>query len=100
MEIETYRKLCKDENIIVTRHAAHRLLERKITVDDIKNVILTGEIIEEYPDDTPVESCLIFGQSSIGLTLHVVASADEFLHIITAYYPDPEKWKDDLKTRR
>jgi hypothetical protein len=59
---------------------------------------MTGEIIEEYPDDYPYPSCLILGANT---PLHVVCGISELeLHIITAYVPDSAKWNDDLKTRR
>ena len=37
--------------------------ERDISRNDVKNGIATGEIIEEYPEDYPNPSCLIFGYS-------------------------------------
>ena len=35
--------------------------ERDISRADVKNGIATGEIIEDYPEDYPNPSCLIFG---------------------------------------
>jgi hypothetical protein len=33
--------------------------------------------------------------------LHIVISKDEeYIYLITAYYPDDERWKADLKTRK
>jgi hypothetical protein len=101
MEIEKYKRLCTDDTIAITQHANRRFQERGIKIDDIEAAILNGEIIEEYPEDTPFPSCLILGRSTKNLPLHVVLSTDEeFLYIITAYYPNLEKWKNDLKTRR
>ena len=101
MKIEKYKKLCTDDSIAVTQHANRRFNERGINLDDIESAILSGEIIEEYPDDKPFPSCLIFGKSEKNLPLHVVASVDEeFLYIITAYYPSLQKWNEDFKTRR
>ena len=66
-----------------------------------KNGIATGEIIEDYPDDFPNPSCLIFGYNVNGQILHIVAGCDNInIYIITAYYPDTKKFEDDLKTRR
>ena len=60
-----------------------------------------GEIIEDYPDDFPNPSCLIFGYNVNGRILHIVAGCDNInIYIITAYYPDTKKFEDDLKTRR
>ena len=61
----------------------------------------TGEIIEDYPEDYPNPSCLIFGYNVNGRILHIVAGCDNInIYIITAYYPDTKKFENDLKTRR
>ena len=66
-----------------------------------KNGIATGEIIEDYPDDFPNPSCLIFGYNVNGRILYIVAGCDNInIYIITAYYPDTKKFENDLKTRR
>ena len=101
MDIEIYMKLCHDEIIVMTRHARQRLLERNISLDDVEQAIRTGRIIEEYPNDTPFPSCLILGDSANREPVHIVASTDnEFLYIITAYYPDPQKWSEDFSVRK
>jgi hypothetical protein len=62
---------------------------------------MTGEIIEQYPNDYPYPSCLILGNKNTATPLHTVISCNgEKLWIITAYFPSSEKWMDDLKTRR
>ncbi len=50
---------------------------------------MTGIIIEQYPDDYPHPSRLIYGNTVNNSTLHVIMS-DEGTQsqIITAYYPD------------
>lgn len=99
--IEDLQKLCVDKNIVMTKHAKSRLVEREITVEDIKNAITTGEIIKQYEDDKPFPSCLLLGLTQQNTQIHVVASIDEsFLYIITAYYPDENEWEADLKTRK
>ena len=101
MDIDIYKKLCHDETIVMTSHARYRLTERDIALDDVEQAILSGKIIEEYPDDMPFPSCLILGMAANHVPLHVVASYDnDFLYIITAYYPDPEKWSEDFSTRK
>ena len=50
MEIEKLRALCHDNTIAMTQHALLRIAERGISLDDIQNGILTGRIIEEYPE--------------------------------------------------
>ena len=101
VDIEQYRRLNHDENIAVTNHARMRFAEREIALDDIEKAIETGQIIEEYPGDKPFPSCLISAHIAEDKVLHlVVSSDDEFLYIITAYWPDPEKWTDDFTKRK
>ena len=72
-----------------------------LIVADVKNCIMTGEIIEEYPEDFPHPSALIFGKSLQEKIIHVVCGIDEnFLYVIIVYYPTTEKFFEDLKTRR
>ena len=62
---------------------------------------MTGEIIEQYPDDYPFPSCLIFGYSVNNRIIHVVMSDEgTSSRTITAYFPDPEKWESDYRTRK
>lgn len=75
--------------------------ERDISRADVKNCILNGEIIEDYPNDFTYPSCLIFGYTIKEKVIHVVAGSDgEYIYIITAYFPNKEKFEDDLKTRK
>lgn len=100
-DISKYQVLCCDETIVMTKHAKGRCFSRGILLDDIEQAILTGEIIEEYPNDTPFPSVLVMGYSKKLSPIHVVVSTDgEMLYIITAYIPDKNLWENDLKTRR
>ena len=101
IDINQLRKINNLENIAVTAHAQQRMEERKISLSDVMKVISEGEIINQYEDDAPLPSCLILGMSINGKYLHVVASTDEeYIYLITAYYPSLDQWEDDYKTRR
>ncbi len=101
IDINTLREYYNKKRVFMSQHASNRCIERGITQKDIKHCIMTGEIIEQYPEDFPWPSCLIFGYGEKNIILHVVASDNgEFSKIITAYIPDSTKFKDDLKTRR
>ena len=95
------QKLCSEEKIIITLHAAKRLEQRGIRSKDITDCIMSGEIIEQYPEDYPHPSCLILGDNGEAKPLHVVLGSNmEQLWIITAYYPSLEKWESDFRTRK
>lgn len=101
VDIDILRKMNRPEKIALTKHARERLAERKITIDDIVNGINTGEVIKQYEDDKPLPSCLVLGLSVNNKYIHIVVSNDEeYIYIITAYYPDPQLWSDDFKTRK
>ena len=75
--------------------------ERQIKRLDIINCILNGEIIEDYPHYYPNPSCLMFGYTLANRIIHVVIGYDiDNIYIITAYYPNTDKFEDDLKTRK
>lgn len=101
LNIEIIRKSLNNKNIYWTKHCLNRMNQRNILILDVENAINNGKIIEYYYDDYPYTSCLILGKTSNDKIIHVVCGiADNFLYIITAYYPDTEKWEEDMKTRR
>ncbi len=68
---------------------------------DVLNCLKNGEVIENYPYDFPHPSCLIFGYTLSNEVIHIVAGCDEkYVYIITAYYPNIEKFSTDLKKRK
>lgn len=78
------------------------MFERGISREQVKQSIVNGSIIEEYPDDTPYPSALFLGWFE-GKPLHVVAAYNAEsgrLYIITAYIPDLGHFGPDYKTRR
>ena len=100
LSIDDIRALCHDETIRMTDHAINRCRERSIKYDEITAAILSGEIIEQYPEDFPYPSCLILGTVASG-PLHVVAGVGGgALWIISAYRPALDKWEPDFKTRK
>jgi len=102
MTIDTIKALCADkDNIHMTSHVSDQCRERNIKGKDIINAVFNGEIIEDYPNDYPFPSALIFGHDTHNKILHVVAGiGNNKLWIITAYYPDDGWWEDGFKTRK
>jgi len=69
-----------------------------IATSEVEAAIMTGEVIEDYPEDARGHSCLILGLGRDNRTIHVIcAPKDEYLAIITAYLPDPNQWTPDFK---
>lgn len=101
LKVDTIKELVRTGKIRWTNHCIVRLFQRNISQEDIENALLNGEIIEEYENDYPYPSCLVYGIDLNNKVLHVICGTSETeLWVITAYYPDNIKWKDDLKTRK
>lgn len=83
-------------------HAIRRMFQRRITEDDVRRVLTTGEMIQEYPEYTPYPSHLMLGWCGTR-PLHVVAAdnpeAQETI-VITVYDPDPGRWEPGFRRRK
>ena len=89
------------DRIVFSGHAVKRMFERRIRLRDVELVLRDGEIIDEYPEDAPFQSCLVLGIVE-GRAIHVVAAVDGMsrtCHIITAYPPDPNLWNSGFRRR-
>jgi len=78
------------------------MLERDIGKQEVMDVIENGELIEDYPDDRPYPSCLMFGVVN-KRPLHVVVAdnaVESTTIVITVYPPDSHTFMTDFKTRR
>jgi hypothetical protein len=84
-----------------TIHAFERCLDRNISPKDVRQAMLAGEILEQYPEDKYGHSCLIYGMTEAGQILHVQCSVEP-IWIITAYDPtlSVHQWDDEFKKRR
>jgi hypothetical protein len=101
INITDLKSLCSDGKLKWTTHVLMRLQERDIQPSDVKNAIMHGEIIEQYPSDHPHPACLVYGLDVSEKTLHVVVGlGNGHIWLVTAYYPDEEHWESDYKTRR
>ena len=88
--------------LIFRFHALKRMFERDISVDEIRTILKTGEMIESYPKDTPYPSYLVLARVK-NRPLHLVAADNDKNKetiIITVYEPDSEKWDRDFKRRK
>jgi hypothetical protein len=77
-----------------SRHAVDQTIRRLVSVEEIRQSIAAGEVIEAYPNDKYGPSCLIFGLTRTGRPLHVQCSypSRPVIKIITIYQPDPNQW--------
>lgn len=91
------------KRVLFLPHAVRQMSrpERMISTAEVRDVLASGEVVEEYPADPRGPSALLLGRGPAGRAIHVVVSPKEdYAAVITAYVPDPTAWSDDLKTRR
>jgi hypothetical protein len=98
--IEDLIEKIKDRKIKWRGHASKRAIERNIFSDDVLQAIVSGEIIEEYPEDFPFPSCLVLGYTKDKRPLHIVSAVgQDYIWIITVYIPDLKKWSNNYTKR-
>lgn len=83
-----------------TLHGAQQLIARRLKRKELEEAVLSGEIIEDYPEHHYGSACLLLGKTTDGKSLHVLCSLQEVVDIITVYEPDLEEWEEGLRTRR
>jgi len=60
-----------------SRHAFHRVIERNISEQEIREAGGTAEMIENYPEDKYSPSALFLGFTAAGRALHFSNIVDE-----------------------
>lgn len=91
--------LLAEDSFIISNHARSRMFQRNISTENIKKVIISGQIIEDYPEDEPCPSALFFAYCE-GIPCHVVvAECEDHIRIITVYIPENDKWIDHVLRR-
>ena len=102
MEIADIISAIQSNRIRISDHADEAVESDRLTFDEVYFSVLHGEIIEDYPDDKPYPSCLVYGQTFSSDPVHTVwAFNDEnqWAVLITVYRPDPKRW-NDFRERR
>ncbi|MDY6866122.1 MAG: DUF4258 domain-containing protein [Halobacteriota archaeon] len=94
INLDIIRGFITNDKFIISNHARIRMFQRNISTDDVKNIIIKGVVIEEYPDDVPCVSVLILGFLDENPYHVVVAQCEDHARIITVYRPEEDKWMD------
>jgi len=100
--IEEIRNKITSEQFELSKHAVDQSIIRKIRLHEIIEAIGNGQIIEDYPNDKYVPSCLICGLTQSGRKVHIQSSYPirPLVKIITVYEPDPQKWNNEFTIRK
>jgi len=94
MEISEIKRKISNGEYRYSDHAVKKMISRYIDRIEVEEVIMSGDIIEEYPDDKYSPSCLVYGKTKAGRDLHAQLSLPPSVVIITVYEPDGAEWID------
>ena len=99
ISIEKIRIFIQEDKYGFYTHAVIEAKKDGVEPEDIVYVILTGKIIEKYPERYRV---LIYGKMLNRLPLHVVCdySDADLIYIPTAYIPSDKEWTNNYQTRK
>ena len=103
MNIANIIEAIQANRIRITDHADEEAEADKLTFDEVYFSVFHGEIIEDYTNDRPYPSCLIYGQTFSGSPVHSVWAYNEtnlWAVLITVYRPDPNLWINWRERRR
>lgn len=94
--IEQIRAKIQAGQFEFSKHAVDQSVLRQISVQELREAIANGKIIEDYPEDKYGPSCLVLGFTRAGRPLHIQSSypSRPLVKIITLYEPDPAEWID------
>ena len=99
--VEIRRKFAQ-EQFEFSKHAVDQSILRQIRVQEIREAITNGQVIEDYPEDKYGPSCLIAGSTQAQSPIHVQCSypTRSLIKVITVYEPNPQRWNQDFTQRR
>jgi hypothetical protein len=105
IDVATIRAKVRRNEFSFTGHAVVEGRKEGVTPHDVRQVLLTGEIIEEYPER---RRCLISGHTKENIPVHVTCEYRDWLEdehedlvVVTVYVPSKSRWvRDRLRKKR
>ena len=103
--LDAIRRCFEGNRVLYSRHARYEMRTEEFGVvsdEDVAEAVAAGEMIENYADDEPYPSMLIFGRTHLSRPLHVVAAyaaEEDTCTVITVYHPDPSRWCEYRRRR-
>lgn len=103
MKIEDLVRAISGGRVRISDHADEEATNDGLSYDEIVVSVMRGEVIEDYPEDRPYPSCLIYGENERGEPIHSVWGYNEekgAAVLITVYRPDPRRWIEWRRRRQ
>ena len=88
--------------VVYRIHAIQRMFERQVSEKNVRQVLESGETIEDYSDEMPFPSRLMSGRRGVR-PLHVVVAEnikEAETMVVTVYEPNPLQWKPGFRKRK
>ena len=99
IDLAALRRAVQENRYLITTHAMRRMGFRKVSQEDIKQVIACGDVIEEHPGNLPDPKILLMAHVREE-PLYVSCAFDgSYAYIVTVHWYDPARWIDPW-TRR
>jgi len=95
MNLNAIVQAIENHKIRISDHAVEEAENDHLLFIEIFYSVRHGEIIENYPNDRPFPSCLIFGMTRKNEPIHTVWAYNkdnQWAVLITVYRPDANKW--------
>ena len=88
--------------VIFCMHAIQRMFARRISVENVLQVLQSGEMIEDYSDEMPAPGGLMSGKPG-RRPIHVVMAEnvkEDEIVVITVYEPNSSQWNPGFRDRK
>lgn len=101
MDFKEIKKFINKKDYLFSEHADEERTKDKLSVAEIEEAILSGNVIEERLDDPRGESRLISGKSQNGKLIHAVIGLRFGKPVIvTNYLPGKDEWVGGIIRKR
>ena len=101
MALDQLRHQAATGSVRLTQHAQQEMVEEGITLNELLEATVRGQILENYPEHLRGACCLVNGTTEEGRPLHIVCTrALPVLIIITAYEPKMPRWVTPMERNR
>lgn len=94
MDLDWLRQCVTAQRYRYSRHGDRERQNDGLSLLEVEQALLTGRILEDYPDTGRGESCLVAGFTDGGTPIHVVCGRmADWMVVITVYVPTPPRFK-------
>jgi hypothetical protein len=102
--LETVRRLVASGEVRISEHGYDELASDNISVREIMSGVASAVVVEDYPAFGKGPAVLVLQSDATNQPIHVVWGIPKGHRkpavLVTAYRPDPRKWRSGFLERR